>query len=320
MAKRLRGRFGYPSDDPFKVTLHPDRLAEPLRWKKPRRIFVVSMGDLFHEDVPFDYIAAVFGVMAACPQHTFQVLTKRPGRTLEWFGWVSSHLWPHPKPNQDKDERQPPSEILYDPMCDLLDESKWPENIADEWPLPNVWVGVTAEDQERADERIPSLLQIPAAVRFLSCEPLLGTLDIRHVHHDDMVEIDALTGDHGVVRPLRGRSDERIHFVIVGGESGHGARPMHPDWARGLRDQCQEAGVPFFFKSLGDWRPVVVGDSYDTSNGIAGRPPAYIVAKDGTCHCFHNDSTTNDSIVMVRVGKKSAGRKLDGREWKEIPE
>lgn len=210
MANRLRGRFGYPADDPFRVTLRPDRLELPFKWRNPRRVFVDSMGDLFHEAVPFDFIAAVFGVMAANPQHTFQILTKRPNRMLEWYSWIS-------------------------PEMDLLNQ------IA-EWPIfPNVWLGVTAENQKAADERIPTLLQCPAAVRFVSAEPLLGPLNLRRFFLDD----DGLDLEGGWPQ-FAG-----LDWVIVGGETGPGARPMNPDWARQIRDQCKEVGVPFFFKKMG---------------------------------------------------------------------
>jgi len=119
-----------------RMTIHPDRLAQPLRWRKPRMCFVCSMGDLFNDDVPFEFIAAVFGVMAACSQHVFKLLTKRPERMLEFFEWVCGYTWP-----TERDIPMPPKEIIYDQMCDRLDESLWPDNITDEWPLPNVWIG-----------------------------------------------------------------------------------------------------------------------------------------------------------------------------------
>lgn len=204
MARRLAGRFGYPeAPNHFDVTLRPDRLDEPLSWRKPRRVFVCSMSDLFHEDVPDEYICDVFYTMHRCPHHTFQVLTKRPGQMLEWFNRPAASV------------------------------SKWHR------PLPNIQLGISAEDQRAADERIPQLLQCPAAVRFVSCEPLLGEIDISPYLH----------GWHSDPRPQE--CDPGIDWVIVGGESGHGARPMDPNWARSLRDQCQDAGVPFFMKQMG---------------------------------------------------------------------
>ncbi|MFH2046993.1 MAG: phage Gp37/Gp68 family protein [Pseudomonadota bacterium] len=221
MATRLRGRYGYPADDPFRVTFHPDRLEQPLKWKKPRRIFACSMGDLFHNDVQFEQIDAVIRVIAKARQHTFMILTKRPGRMAEYF----MHL-------------------AY--MLQIVGYSHL--------PLPNLWLGVTAENQRTADERIPILLQIPAAVRFVSVEPMLGPVDLSN---DSMVDGDWswLTGeqyDWPDGTPVV-RSHRRIHidWVICGAETGPGARPMNLEWARDLRDQCKESNVPFFFKKAG---------------------------------------------------------------------
>ncbi len=155
MANRLRGRCGYPADDPFRVTLHPEKLEEPLKWKKPRRVFVCSMGDLFHEQVPDEYIAKVWEIMNNATQHTFLVLTKRPQRMKDFLARLGWYI-------HDRDGY---------PMEAVLDEGG-------KYTLKNVWLGVTAENQQRADERIPILLQIPAAVRFVSIEPMLGPVVI----------------------------------------------------------------------------------------------------------------------------------------------
>lgn len=192
----------------------PERLRIPMGWRAPSRIFVDSMSDLFHEDVPSEFIDQVFATMALTPQHTYQVLTKRPQRMLSYLvgdgitrrGWIAEAA---------------------------------AQNLDEQWPLPNVWLGVSVEDQRAADERIPLLLQTPAAVRFLSCEPLLGPVDLEkpwpnsevsfsHVYHPWMIQ--------------------QLDWVIAGGESGPGFRPMDQDWARSLRDQCQAAGVAFFCK------------------------------------------------------------------------
>jgi protein gp37 len=235
------------------VRFVPERLDKPLRWRKPRHVFVNSMGDLFHEKLTNEQIAAVFGVMAACPQHTFQVLTKRPRRMVEWFEWVEK---------RERDGRS-----LFP-----LDDSGWrirqmlhvsarrvgasvPEHHGGPWPLPNVWLGVTAEDQQRADERIPLLLQVPAAVRFVSVEPLLDAVDLSPWLYCQACgygrEAQLMHGDHrlcgaGVDRP----GPTVLDWVIAGCESGPGARPAETDWFRSLRDQCQEAGVPFFLKQM----------------------------------------------------------------------
>jgi protein gp37 len=190
----------------------PERLREPLRWKKPARIFVDSMSDLFHKDVPDHFLDQVFAMMALCSQHTFQILTKRPERMLAHLG---RGPWPATR---------------------AILELDTPTGT---WPLTNVWLGVSVEDQRTADERIPLLLQTPAAVRFLSCEPLLSPIDLTHVR-------DAYWPEQLNVNAFRG-----IAWVIAGGESGAHARPMDLDWARSLRDQCQAAGVAFYFKQHG---------------------------------------------------------------------
>lgn len=177
MAKRLKGRFGYPADEPFRVTFHPDRLDQPMRWRKPRRVFVCSMGDLWHPDVKPCDRAAVIRATNAAPQHTYIFLTKRPERF----------------------------------------DGAWAEQ-------ENFWLGTSVENADYTD-RIELLRKTPAAIRFLSIEPLLGPIPRL---------------------PLRG-----IDWVIVGGESGPGARPMKRLWVRDIRDQCIESNVPFFFKQWG---------------------------------------------------------------------
>jgi protein gp37 len=201
-----------------KINLVPSKLGDPLKWKQPKRIFVNSMSDLFHEDVPFEYIAAVFGVMAATRQHTYQVLTKRPERMLEWFEWIGQHndrslkLW-----QALSDASDSVADFMLPPIPTLLN-----------WPPSNIQVGVSVEDDKRKP-RIDILRQIPAATRMLSLEPLLS----------DLGELDLTS----------------IHWVIVGGESGKNARPTNPNWVRSIRDQCVSVGVPFFFKQWGEYCP-----------------------------------------------------------------
>ncbi len=263
MARRLAGRFGYPeAPNHFDVTLQPDRLEEPLHWRKPRRVFVCSMSDLFHDDVPKDFIWRVIEMGWRAKQHIFQILTKRPER-----------------------------------MLDVLTHSMWWVNDTPQ----NIWLGVSAENQKAADERIPLLLQCPAAVRLVSIEPMLERIDLRHIQKSNLVEIDALTGNHGVKRPLSGKSNAKLDWVIVGGESGPGARPMHPDWVRDIRDQCNDWGVSFFLKQRGEWLPIArASDDWRTDQ------PSQFCAFGG--------------LVFHRVGKKRAGRLLDGREWNEMPQ
>ena len=217
------------------VTLHPGRLDQPLRWKKPRRIFVCSMGDLFHEDVPDKFIMRVFAVMALAPQHSFQVLTKRPERMAKLLNDITPHIL-------DTDERS----IGERPYV-----KRWEYGEEATWPLPNVWLGTSVENPYWADPRIPWLLRTPAAVRFLSCEPLLSSLGLTPwlvPEHACSMPSHVLPGNHGLRLP-------RIHQVIVGGESGPKHRPMDLDWARRIRDDCVNAGVAFFFKQSSGPRP-----------------------------------------------------------------
>lgn len=275
MAKRLKGMGSakYQTDgDPrtsgpgFGLAIHPDALGLPLTWKKPRKVFVNSMSDLFHADVPDEFIAQVFAVMAATPRHTFQVLTKRHARMRALL-------------NNDE-------------WLDLFAQAYWTQGVGTyaedgpPWPLPNVHLGVSVEDQQWADIRLPALVETPAAVRWVSAEPLLGPVDLS---------------------PWLGRID----WVVAGGESGPGARPMHPDWVRSIRDQCADAGVPFLFKQWGNWTQVppvnmATTDRWvDLAGGVAPVGSTGLVA--------------DESVVMRNVGKKAAGRVLDGRSHDEYP-
>ena len=190
MAKRLKGRYGYPQDDPFKVTLHLDRLDEPLRWKKPQRVFVSSMGDLFHPDVPTEFIMSVMSAQSFAPQHTYLWLTKRPKRMGEI---IRTHF-------------------AFDHGI-------------------NLWLGVSVENQDNM-WRIEELLKIPAAVKFVSFEPLLESVDV------------CVPYGQGVGELLI----DYLDWIIVGGESGPGARPMKYEWAFDLCEQTRDANIPFFYK------------------------------------------------------------------------
>lgn len=246
------------------VQCHPERLDQPLRWKSwrtPRRVFVNSMSDLFHEDVPDEFIRAVFAVMAAAASHTFQMLTKRPVRMQYLLSkWESDGL------------------VLRSGFGVRL---------------PNVWLGVSVEDQATADYRIPLLMQTPAAVRWISAEPLLGPVDLRRIEHPNYsIHADALGGVDSRAPCDSGLLD----WVVVGGESGPKARPMHPDWVRSLRDQCEATGVPFLFKQWGEFLP----DGQVDNNGDEWVPV-------GT----RQRSVANNG-GFNRIGKKHSGRLLDG--------
>jgi protein gp37 len=224
---RLGTGLNYADGSPAEVYLDERTLTQPFRWQRPRRIFVCSMTDLFGEWVSDATIDLVFAAMALCPRHTFQVLTKRPDRMAAYCRLAG----PRVAIAQRGDWKRTSGHWTM--VCGPADDFAW--------PLPNVWCGVTAEDHERLMERLDPLLATPAAVRFLSIEPLLERIDL---------------GLRNWAHIGRRRDDCRLDWVIVGGESGGGARPMHPDWVRSIRDECTEAGVAFFFKQWGEWKPI----------------------------------------------------------------
>ncbi|EPY00916.1 DUF5131 family protein [Magnetospirillum fulvum] len=271
------------------VRLHPDQLDQPLRWRKGRRIFVGDRTDLFHPAIPDDYIDRVWAVMALTPRHTYQVLTKRPERMREYLD----------------------NDLLGIRLSDLID-SEWRDGRRGEpivsLPLPNVWIGVSIEDQTTADARIDHLRDTPAAVRWVSYEPALGPVDLGHC-------LDGLPPNYWITQI------DCLDWVVMGGESGPHARPMHPDWARGLRDQCAAAGVPFMLKQWGEWTSIYDRDRDDpdwqrcpTVDGQMGRGDERYLNLAGGCG-FHGDRV----IAVCNVGKHSAGRLLDGVEHNGMP-
>jgi protein gp37 len=301
-----------------KINFDEAALSIPLKRKKPTTYFVNSMSDLFHEAVPFEFIDRVFAVMALCPQHTFQVLTKRPERMAEY---LLKHA--------DSED------IAWHANVEILKLGHGGGRV--KWPLPNVWLGTSVEDQAAADARIPHLLRCPAAVRFLSCEPLLGPVDLTRVSLGSSkvakdsgplsgytvdFKLNALTGAPKTGIPA-------VDWVICGGESGADARPMHPDWARGLRDQCEAAGVPFFFKQWGGWSPL----ARVNKDGGAIFAGGMVLANDGTLYegldLAEGGKSRGEALRaghdkaaltwVYPVGKKTAGRELDGRTWDELP-
>ena len=301
-AERWRGTPGHYFENGFDVTLRADKLDLPLRWKRPRRVFVNSMSDLFHENVPDEFIARVFAVMAKASQHTFQLLTKRHGRMRSLLGGLDGS--PHRLIDATTDEDT--ALAIYEA----------------DWPLPNVHLGVSVENQHWADIRIPALLGTPAAVRWISAEPLLGPLDLHAcwLHGKpgwgpEYPEPTSPTSPTGItVADLA--AGPRLDWVVTGGESGHGARPMHPAWARSLRDQCVTAGVAFSFKQWGGWAPVEDADDWR-----ARRETDWHVRQDGYRWPLTEPHGAEDGtdVLMRRVDKKTAGRLLDGRTWDEYP-
>lgn len=234
------------------VRFNEQWLDQPLRWGRPRMIFVCAHGDLFHEAVPADWIDRVVGIIARARHHVFQVLTKRPERMNAYMTSVDPARWIGFWSRQ----------LPYSQGFPKLGVPPAPPA----WPPTNLWLGTSVEDQATADARVPYLLATPAALRFLSAEPLLGPIDLT----------------------LRGR----IHWVIAGGESGPGARPMHPEWARSLRDQCAAADIPFFFKQWGEWSADAL--LYRTPEGVCPPPE-------------------------MRIGRARSGRRLDGRTHSAMP-
>jgi len=272
----------YAGRDFTDVRTHGDRLDQPIRWAKRRMIFVNSMSDLFHPEVPEDFIDSVFGVMWAClygrneqDGHIFQVLTKRADRMHDYF-------------RKDRREAWARSAVQHGGGIDP--DGIWDQTMNHDGPHPRIWLGVSVEDQAAADERIPLLLDTPAAVRWISAEPLLGPVRLSGLpglpSDDEDVRIDALAGTYITSRYQETPTTlgSRIGWVVVGGESGPKARPMHPQWARDLRDQCAAAGVQFLFKQWGEWLP-------DDQNPKVSKP--------------------HDPSGAIRVGKKAAGRMLD---------
>lgn len=280
----------------------PDRLDVPMRWRKPRRIFVDSMSDLFHADVSRSFLADVFARMALSRRHTFQILTKRPQRLVglsdpdfirevaETATEIIGRTGPYEQYQINTDGWTPTDDGLGSNLW-------WPV-----WPLPNVWIGTSIESDSYT-WRANHVRSAAASVRFLSLEPLLGSLPSL-----DLTDID---------------------WVIVGGESGPGARPMHPEWVRDLRDRCAEAGIPFLFKQWGSWSPEapMVDGVYQMGKGFA-------LANDGTLYnqqdlSYPDGPRRGEALraghdrarltAMYRMSKKAAGREFDGRTWDGYP-
>lgn len=313
------GKIGIAADTAF---------LKPLRIRKPTMFFVNSMSDLFHENVPDEVIDRIFAIMALCPQHTFQVLTKRSARMREYVttAQVPARLT---EIIRGAGHAADMNSIHVEACADALHY----EGETGEWPLSNIWLGVSVEDQVRADERIPDLLATPAAIRFISAEPLLGNVDVTpylfvYTYEDDRLLGAASASDFPelpfrdpATTPDEDIATPRLDWVIVGGESGKGARPMHPDWACDIRDQCAAAGVPFFFKQWGDWEIALDRDHddpgwrLDYTNDYVDHGKSRWLNLEGGCG-FHGERFH----VMRKVGTKLAGRLLEGVEHNAMPE
>jgi len=307
-----------------KVHLAEHILLNPLKRKKPTTYFVNSMGDLFHEDVPDEWIDLTLAVGALCPQHTLQILTKRAKRMHAYMT----------TPDRKK--------IIAERVMDISNRlaalgghqariklDHFSACFAGSGPFKNIWLGVSTERQQEADERIPLLLQTPAAIRFISAEPLLGPIDVTKLpfpksceceqHAPTLDAFNAAVFCEGCCEGPEAMDLGKLSWIIVGGESGPDARPMSIQWARELRDQCKEAEVPFFFKQWGEWYPAGVHPSETPGRFAFGdyeHDRSVMIQVDSYPRQFTKFGARS---VMERVGKKAAGRALDGIEYSEMP-
>jgi protein gp37 len=330
--------------EPFDhVRFLPERLVDPLHWRKPQRVFPCNMSDIFHAEIDDRRRDLMFGAMAMATQHVFTPLTKRWERMAEYMGGA------------DIIER------IARACGQRWGDDAYHHIAALSWPLPNVWLGATIWDQASADRAVPILLSTPAAKRFVSVEPMLGPVDVApylpgsyecaltcghregassrpevrclecgfqgldtyEVWGDGNTEICPKCGNVDAPEPVcpecgTGMVQEHpdtqyLDWVICGGETGANARPMHPDWPRSLRDQCQDAGVPFFFKQWGEWAPGEEDGKHDHIN---------ITTSGADWDKLPMEELSREMIrakSMLRVGNRRAGRVLDGRTWEEVP-
>ena len=329
------------------VRLHEPWLTLPLKWARPRDIFVCAHGDLFHDAVTEFMLDQVFAVMALCAvtgrRHRFQVLTKRSGNMRRYVSRLAGraqHIAVRASQLNADAYRSMPA------IVDLLERG----------PLPNVMLGVSTEDQRRADERIPDLLATPAAVRWISAEPLLGPIDLTAIVLPGTApgQFNALTGDVAFTSMIERDGQvfmgplqtAALDWVVAGGESGRGARPMHPAWARALRDQCAGAGVPFLFKQWGEWAPVcAIDENVITDEQLYhpllahNRPEGPRKCKVAQCVLHANGdgfdmdewsglqvppgtlvyAAGTGAMQMMAIGKRRAGRLLDGVQHDGAP-
>jgi protein gp37 len=283
----------------------------PLRWAKTLpaklgrrpRVFCASMGDWLDLDAPLGEFVRLLDLIRTTPELDWLLLSKRIGN------------W----------RKQLDAARMEARCANGIELHRWIANWLDGGAPPNVWLGATVISQAEVDRDVPKLLAIPARVRFVSIEPMLGPIELPTMRCDR----GSLTGPGGVggvsCPDCGGYGDGsgfgclRLHWVIAGGESGPSARPAHPDWFRALRDRCAAVGVPFHFKQWGEWREPKDGEPFDTSMGRAQTRPAFIVAPSGTVHCFENDTNREGGKVMLRIGKRASGRELDGRTFDGFP-
>lgn len=287
------------------VRFNEQWISQPIRWSRQRMVFVCAHADLFHPAVPDHWIDTVFGIMWAClygkneqDGHIFQVLTKRAGRMRDYF-------------KTDRRESWARAAVNYGGGIDP--DGLWDQIMGFEGPHPRIWLGVSVEDQKAADERIPLLLETSAAVRWISAEPLLGSVDLTAIRNP---------GGESTFPPfnaLQRWGGSGVDWVVVGGESGPNARPMNPIWARSLRDQCAEAGVPFLFKQWGEWVP---SKALPDDARLPAQKWGWVSEAGGEVDINHTrpfgDPTAHHEL-MAMVGKKASGRLLDGVQHDGYP-
>ena len=296
---------------------------QPLRWNRKAekegrrmRVFCASLADVFDAEVPDEWRDELFALIAMTPHLDWLLLTKRPKVAHDYIT------------RQTKDNAEAVRVML---TAHYAPKGKWCEQIA--WPLPNVWLGATVEYQAMAEARIPRLLATPAAKRFLSMEPLLGPVDLTRIpwrfngfSGETVKTVNALTGNITINDPVFGGGGGVIglDWIIAGGESGANARPSHPDWFRSLRDQCAAAGVPFLFKQWGEWWPWTAPLDGSVLGSDHGPPPDRVpsapVAGDSRVHWWALPDDDHLQPFSYRIGKKAAGRLLDGTLHDGIPQ
>jgi protein gp37 len=318
MARRLKAMGQTKYRKGFAPACHPDDLAKPLHWRGPVKVFVNSMGDLFDPNIPDYFIRCVLGVIASTPHLTYQILTKNPARMKEVIANTShgecvAELIAHNGAGDIFTGKSRMSRATLNRIG-----PGWP------WPLQNLWLGVTITNQDSL-HRWWDLYYTNAALRFISFEPLTGPIrfDCIHCHGKGYYDDNSKT-----VCPVcqgSGQTLDQLDWVIAGGMSGHDAQPTHPDWVRSLRDQCQAAAVPFFFKQWGEWAPYS-GSSPDVNDNPEQTRFRHMEWEDGVWRdvgyplwCDFEDSIDVEQCA-ARVGKKAAGAIIDGKEWKQFPE
>lgn len=287
-----------PSCSPHKGRMVSDEDDASRIKQARRRVFCASLADVFDNEAPIEWFVDLLDLVRRTPNLDWLLLTKRIGNWKNRLEGAANWARVHGGRG----------------LVDFV------ESWRGGWQPPNVWLGATVVNQEEADRDIPKLLAVPARVRFLSCEPLLGPLDLVEPLNGYPVQVGSGGPDS---EPEWQQTAPPLDWVIAGGESGHRARPMHPDWARSLRDQCALAGVPFLFKQWGEWRPLGSifhdDDTYTDAIASADEARSEIVCRDGRIWPERDGQPSSGAWMMERVGKKAAGRQLDGRTWDEFP-